>query len=101
MRELLRSDRARLFLTCWILFSAHFATNVVREHYPAFSLAEHGHFRLDEYVDYDEEPPSALHSDIFVHTDGHAYINNNVGASIVAAIPLMSIFCRAAKTEPA
>lgn len=70
----------RLFLTCWIVFSVHFATNVVREHYPAFSLIERGDFVLDEYA--------GMHSDIFEHTDGHWYIGNQVGTSLLAAVPL-------------
>ncbi len=78
----LASTRGRIFVTCWILFAVHFAPNVVREHYPAFALVSNGNYRLDEYV--------GFHSDIFVHQgDGHAYINNNVGASVVAAIPLL------------
>ena len=71
----------RLFLVCWAIFSVHFATNVVREHYPAFSLIERGDFILDDYV--------GFHSDIFVHTDGHAYIGNQVTGSLIAAIPLL------------
>jgi len=80
MRRLLGSPAVRIFATCWILYSLHFATNVVREHYPAFSLAERGDFKLDEY--------RGFHSDIFVHTDGHSYVNNNVGASVIGAVPL-------------
>ncbi len=71
----------RLFLTCWIVFSVHFATNVVREHYPAFSLIERGDFVLDAYA--------GMHSDIFEHTDGHWYIGNQVGTSLLAAVPLL------------
>jgi hypothetical protein len=76
----LASTRWRLFLVAWILYSAHFATNVVREHYPAFSLVEHGTFRVDEY--------QGFHSDIFVHRDGHSVIGNQVLVSALAAIPL-------------
>ncbi len=82
--------RLRLFLTAWIVYSVHFATNVVREHYPAFSLAEHGTFRVDEYYVENPDAPgrSAFHCDIFLHRDGHAYIGNNVAASVIAALPL-------------
>ena len=45
--------KLRLFLTCWIVFSLHFATNVVREHYPAFSLVEDGDFQRVEPADPD------------------------------------------------
>ena len=74
------SLKTRLFLTAWIVFSLHFATNMVREHYPAFSLVEDGTLKVDRYRDF--------HPDIFVHTDGHAVVGNNVAASIVAAVPL-------------
>ncbi|HEX6135419.1 MAG TPA: hypothetical protein VFZ24_15725 [Longimicrobiales bacterium] len=77
---LLASRRWRIFLTAWILYSVHFATNVVREHYPAFSIAEHGTFRVDEY--------QGFHADIFVHTDGHSVIGNQVLVSVLAAVPL-------------
>jgi hypothetical protein len=76
----LTSLRSRIFLTSWLLFGAMFATNVVREHYPALTLVEDGSYRLDRYHE--------LHSDIFEH-DGHWYINNNVGTSVIAAGPLL------------
>ncbi len=71
----------RIFLTAWLLFAAHAATNVVREHYPAFALVKHGTFQVDEY--------QGLHSDIFVHADGHSYINSNVATSLIASAPLL------------
>ena len=77
-------DASRVFLTAWILLAAHFATNLSREHYPAFSLAERGTLRVDPYL--------GLHSDLFEHTDGHAYVDNNVATSLVAAVPLF--LCR-------
>jgi len=67
-------------LCSWLVFSVHFATNVVREHYPAFSLVDHFSFKVDEY--------QGLHPDIFVHRDGHSYVGNNVAVSVLAAIPL-------------
>jgi hypothetical protein len=76
----LASPRWRIFLIAWIVYTVHFATNVVREHYPAFSLAQHGTFRVDEY--------QGFHSDIFVHTDGHSVIGNQVFVSVLAAVPL-------------
>lgn len=69
----------RLFLTGWLVFGLHFATNVVREHYPAFSLAERGTLRVDPYL--------GLHPDLFELPGRGAFINNNPGASIFAAIP--------------
>lgn len=77
----LASRRWRLFLVAWIMYSVHFATNVVREHYPAFSIVEHGTFRVDEY--------QGFHSDIFVHKDGHSVIGNQVLVSVLAAVPLL------------
>ena len=81
LKELFARVETRIFLVAWIFFTVHFATNIVREHYPAFSLVEQGNFQLDEY--------EGLHSDIFVHTDGHAYICNQVGTSVLAALPLL------------
>lgn len=78
--KFLASRRWRLFIVLWVVFSVHFATNVVREHYPAFSLIDHGTFRVDEY--------QGFHSDIFVHTDGHSVIGNQVLVSVLAAVPL-------------
>ncbi len=75
------SLRVRLFLASWILFAVHAGTNVVREFYPAFSLIEHGSLRVDDYLGFDP--------DIFRHTNGHAYIGNNVAASYITAIPLL------------
>ena len=70
----------RIFLIAWILYSLHFATNVVREHYPAFSIADHATFRVDAY--------QGFHPDIFVHRDGHSVIGNQVLVSVLAAVPL-------------
>ena len=78
--KFLASRETRLFLVAWILYSVHFATNVVREHYPAFSIVEHHTFRVDEY--------QGFHADIFVHRDGHSVIGNQVFVSVLAAIPL-------------
>ena len=69
----------RLFLTCWLLFALHFATNTVREIYPALSLGDHGSFDVSEYL--------GLHPDIFEVPGRGAFINNNPGASILGAIP--------------
>jgi hypothetical protein len=76
----LASTRVRLFLVCWVLYSAHFATNVVREHYPVFSFIEHGHLRLDEYA--------GFHADIFQHRDGHWYTGNQIAGSLPPLLPL-------------
>jgi hypothetical protein len=71
--------QARLFVTCWLVFVLHFATDIVREHYLSFSLAEDYSFRMDKYL--------GLHVDIF-DTPGHgAHIGNNPGVSVLGAIP--------------
>lgn len=76
----LASVPLRLFLVAWVFFSLFFATNIVREHYPAFTLIENGDFRCDEYLGW--------HADIFEHKDGHSYVGNNVLGSVIAAVPL-------------
>ena len=69
----------RLFVTCWIVYALHFATNIVREIYPALALGDRLSFRVDEYAN--------MHPDLF-EKDGYGWhIGNNPGASIVAAIP--------------
>lgn len=74
-----RSTPIRLFLTCWIVYSLHFTTNIVREIYPALTLGDELSFNVAEYVD--------LHPDLFITPDGRAFINSNPGASIVGAVP--------------
>ena len=79
--KFLTSTKVRLFLAAWVFFTAHFATNVVREHFPAFSLIGEGTLKVDTYHEF--------HPDIFQHPDGHWVVGNNVAASYVAAIPLL------------
>ena len=74
-----RSIAVRLFITCWLVFALHFATNTVREIYPALSLGDHLTFDVSEY--------SGLHPDIFEIQGRGAFINNNPGASILGAVP--------------
>lgn len=74
-----RSTTIRLFFTCWIIYGLHFATNTVREVYPALTLGDGLSFNVAEYVD--------LHPDLFAMPDGRAFSNNNPGASIVGAVP--------------
>jgi len=69
----------RIFLTGWLVYSLHFATDVVREHYPAFSLAERATLRVDPYI--------GLHPDLFEIPGRGAFINNNPGASLFGALP--------------
>ncbi|MFQ5666586.1 MAG: glycosyltransferase family 39 protein [Candidatus Binatia bacterium] len=74
-----RAVALRLFVTCWVVYALHFATNTVREIYPALSLGDHWSFDVSEYV--------GFHPDIFIVPGRGAFINNNPGASILAAIP--------------
>lgn len=70
---------AKLFLTCALVFGLHFATNTVREIYPALSLAERLSFDVSEY--------NGLHPDIFEMPGRGVFINNNPGASVMGAFP--------------
>ncbi len=74
-----RGIAVRLFFTCWLVYSLHFATNIVREIYPAITLADHCSFRVDEYA--------GLHPDLFELPGFGWHINNNPGASMFAAVP--------------
>jgi len=79
--------RIRLFLTCWVVYVAHFATDVVREHYLTMSIVEAQTFRLDPYV--------GLHDDIFENppqagSEG-AHHGANPGISMIAAIPYLPL----------
>lgn len=78
----LASVQVRLFLVCWIVYSTFFATNVVREHYPAFALIERGDWICDRY--------EGFHADLFRHTDGHVYTGNNVMGSLLAVPSLLA-----------
>jgi hypothetical protein len=74
-----RGVAIRLFVTCWLVYALHFATNVEREIYPALSLGDRLSFDVSEYL--------GLHDDIFALPGHGAFINNNPGASILGAIP--------------
>lgn len=74
-----RGTALRLFLTCWLVYALHFATNTVREIYPALSLGDHLSFDVSEYL--------GLHPDLFELPGRGAFANNNPGASILGAIP--------------
>lgn len=69
----------RIFLVCWLVFTLHFATNTVRELYPALSLGDRLSFDVSEYA--------GLHHDIFELPGRGSFINNNPGASIIGAVP--------------
>ncbi|MCP4609851.1 MAG: hypothetical protein GY845_14175 [Planctomycetes bacterium] len=78
----LRATKIRLFLTCWLVFTLHFATDFVREHYLVISIVDDCSFRLDKYV--------GLHHDIFETPGYGAHHGANPGASMIAAIPYIA-----------
>ncbi|MBK8248091.1 MAG: hypothetical protein IPK85_11910 [Gemmatimonadetes bacterium] len=71
----------RLALSVWFVYALFATTNVARETYLALSLAERGSIRVDEYL--------GLHSDLFEIPGRGGYINNNPGASLAGAVPLV------------
>ena len=75
--------RMRLFLTCWVVYVLHFATDFAREHYLVLSIVEQQTYALDRYygmhVDIFQNPPTAK-------VPG-AHHGANPGISMVAAIP--------------
>jgi hypothetical protein len=74
-----RGVALRLFAACWLVYTLHFATNTVREIYPALTLGDRLSLDVSEYL--------GMHSDIFEVPGRGAFINNNPGASILGAIP--------------
>src|SRR5262245_42810896 len=75
----LRGVALRLFVTCWLVYGLHFATNIERELYPALIPGAHLSFDVSEYL--------RLHDDILELPGRGAFINNNPGTSILGAIP--------------
>ncbi len=74
-----RSVAVRLFLTCWLVYALHLATNTVREIYLGLAIADHFSFRVDEYAN--------MHPDLFEKKGYGWHIGANPGASMIAAIP--------------
>jgi hypothetical protein len=70
----------RVFFTCWITYTVFWTPYIVREHFPAITLAESGTLNVQRFLGYTD--------DIFPSARGGAFINNNPGASITGAIPL-------------
>ena len=71
----------RVFLTCWLVYTVFWTPYIVREHFPAVALAEAGSLNVERYLGWSD--------DIFEGSKGGAYINNNPGASLTGAIPLV------------
>ena len=71
----------RVFATCWLVYTAFWTPYILREHFPALALVERGSLNVERYVGWT--------GDIFRGPRGGAYINNNPGASLAAALPLI------------
>ncbi len=71
----------RLFCTCWLIYAVHWAPFLIREEFPAVTLATRGTLNVERFLGWT--------ADIFPSPAGGAFINNNPGASIVGAIPLL------------
>ena len=69
----------RLAFTCWLIFTLHFATNMVRETYLGLAIGDELSFRVDPYAN--------LHDDLFEHPGHGWHIGSNPGASMIGAIP--------------
>lgn len=74
-----RGLAVRLFLTCWLIYSLHLATNTVREIYLALAIGDHLSFRVDDYAN--------MHPDLFEKPGYGWHIGANPGGSMLAAIP--------------
>src|SRR5215471_2400933 len=74
-----RGIAVRLFVTCWAIYALHFATNTVREIYPALAIGDHFSFRVDEYAN--------MHPDLFEKPGYGWHIGANPGASMLGAAP--------------
>ena len=71
----------RVFFTCWLFYTVFWTPFVLREHFPALALAEEGTLNVHRYIGWTD--------DIFAGPRGGAYINNNPGASLAGAVPLI------------
>jgi hypothetical protein len=81
----------RVFFTCWITYTVFWTPYIVREHFPAITLAESGTLNVERFLGYT--------GDIFPSGPGRAFINNNPGASITGAIPLFVLRPLIARVE--
>jgi len=78
-----KSLAVRVFASCWLVHTLFWTPFIVREHFPALALIERGSFNVEKYLTWCE--------DIFPGPRGGAYINNNPGASLAGAIPLILV----------
>jgi hypothetical protein len=70
-----------VFIICWLVYVVFWSPYIVREHYPALTLAERGTLNAETWLGWSE--------DIFPVAGNRAFINNNPGASLTGAIPLV------------
>jgi hypothetical protein len=70
-----------VFLTCWLVYTIFWTPYIVREHFPAITISESGTLNVERYLGWTE--------DIFEGPKGGAFINNNPGASLAGALPLV------------
>lgn len=80
-RTAARARTRAVFVACWLIYAVFWAPFIVREHFPAITLAEQGSLNVERYLGWAD--------DIFRGPRGGAYINNNPGASLTGAIPLV------------
>ncbi len=71
----------RVFFACWLVYSFFWTPYLIREHFPALALVERGSLNVERYIGWTD--------DIFRGPAGGAFINNNPGASLTGAIPLL------------
>ena len=76
-----RREALRVFLVCWLVYPVFWAPYIIREHFPAMTMAEQGTLNVERYLGWTE--------DIFPGPVKGAFINNNPGASLTGAIPLV------------
>lgn len=81
MQTAARARSVRVFFACWLVYVVFWAPYIVREHYPAVTLAEQGNLNVERYLGWSD--------DLFRGPRGGAFINNNPGASLTGAIPLI------------
>lgn len=72
----------RIFLTCWMVYCLHYATDFMREHFLVASIVERHTFTLDPYA--------GRHADLF-QFNGHTYHGANPGISMLGAVPYFAL----------
>jgi hypothetical protein len=73
------SIAVRLFWTCWLVYTLHFATNIVRDIYLGVAIGDRLSFRVDEYA--------GMHPDLFEHPGYGWHTGANPGVSMIGALP--------------